>query len=112
MHLVRRRLQWRFLCFNSKDSGSVDLNVNGLSVTESLAVKSDNTGRPEVNSISCAASVGNVKVKFHGGARLENPGVPAEVYYKCDTEHTEHTPNYSDLFCLFQLAVQSLLKVH
>lgn len=46
---------------------------------ESIAIKSDNTGRPEVSSISCAASVGSVKVKFQGGARLENPDVTMEV---------------------------------
>ncbi|CAF96904.1 unnamed protein product [Tetraodon nigroviridis] len=51
-----------------KNSGSFDLNVNGLSVAETLGIKSDNTGRPEVSSISCGASVGSVKVKFHGGA--------------------------------------------
>lgn len=66
-------------CFNSKNSGSFNLNVKGLTVSESLAIKSDNTGRPEVSSISCAASVGSVDVKFHGGARLENPDVVMNV---------------------------------
>lgn len=50
-----------------------------MSLTESLAIKSDNTGRPEVISISCAASVGNLKVRFNGGARLENPDMTMEV---------------------------------
>lgn len=61
-----------FLCVNSKNSGSFEVSVNQLSVAESLNVKSDTTGRPEVSSISCTASVGSVRVKFHGGARLEN----------------------------------------
>uniref|UniRef100_A0A3Q2ZWY0 Bactericidal permeability-increasing protein n=1 Tax=Kryptolebias marmoratus TaxID=37003 RepID=A0A3Q2ZWY0_KRYMA len=51
-----------------RDSGSFDLNVNGLTITTSIAVKSDETGRPAVSIVSCAASVGSVKVKFHGGA--------------------------------------------
>lgn len=45
--------------------------MNDLSIAESLAVNSDSTGRPEVSSTSCVASVGRVRIKFHGGARLE-----------------------------------------
>lgn len=88
------------------------MKVNELSVAESLAIRSDNTGRPEVSSISCAASVGSVKVKFHGGARLENPDVTTEVI----TNVILSTLNTRLILCsfslLFQLAVQSLLKVH
>nr|XP_019942632.1 PREDICTED: bactericidal permeability-increasing protein-like [Paralichthys olivaceus] len=51
-----------------KDSGSFDLNVNGLTITSSLAIKSDETGRPTVSSVSCVATVGSVSIKFHGGA--------------------------------------------
>ncbi|XP_053171993.1 bactericidal permeability-increasing protein-like [Scomber japonicus] len=51
-----------------KDSGSFDLNVNGVSITTSIAMKSDESGRPVVSSVNCAASVSSAKVKFHGGA--------------------------------------------
>ncbi|XP_044077876.1 bactericidal permeability-increasing protein-like isoform X2 [Siniperca chuatsi] len=51
-----------------KDSGSFDLNVNGLTITTSIDIKSDETGRPAVSSINCAAIVGSVTIKFHGGA--------------------------------------------
>ncbi|XP_070758063.1 bactericidal permeability-increasing protein [Enoplosus armatus] len=51
-----------------KDSGSFDLNVNGLAITTSLAVRSDETGRPAVSSAGCAASIGGASIKFHGGA--------------------------------------------
>uniref|UniRef100_A0A674NS58 Bactericidal permeability-increasing protein n=1 Tax=Takifugu rubripes TaxID=31033 RepID=A0A674NS58_TAKRU len=51
-----------------KNSGSFEVGMNDLSISESLAVKSDSTGRPEVSTISCAASVGRVRIKFHGGA--------------------------------------------
>ncbi|XP_061731325.1 bactericidal permeability-increasing protein-like [Nerophis ophidion] len=51
-----------------RDSGSFDLNVNGLTVSTSVAVTSDETGRPQVSNAGCAANVGSVKVKFHGGA--------------------------------------------
>lgn len=51
-----------------KDHGSFDLNVNGLSISTSIAITRDETGRPTVNSVNCAASVGSVSIKFHGGA--------------------------------------------
>ncbi|XP_068598032.1 bactericidal permeability-increasing protein-like [Brachionichthys hirsutus] len=51
-----------------KDSGSFELNVNELAVTASIAITSDNTGRPEVSSVECGATVGSAKIKFHGGA--------------------------------------------
>ncbi|XP_070814632.1 bactericidal permeability-increasing protein [Chaetodon trifascialis] len=51
-----------------KDSGSFDLNVNGLTIATSIAIKSDETGRPEVSSANCDATVSSVSIKFHGGA--------------------------------------------
>uniref|UniRef100_A0A8D3B3H3 Bactericidal permeability-increasing protein n=2 Tax=Scophthalmus maximus TaxID=52904 RepID=A0A8D3B3H3_SCOMX len=51
-----------------KDRGSFDLNVKGLTISTSIAVKSDETGRPAVSSVNCAATVGSVSIKFHGGA--------------------------------------------
>lgn len=51
-----------------KDSGSFDLNVNGLTVATSIAIKNDETGHPEVSIAKCDAAVGSVNVKFHGGA--------------------------------------------
>ncbi|XP_060766276.1 bactericidal permeability-increasing protein-like isoform X2 [Neoarius graeffei] len=51
-----------------KDSGSFDLSVSGLSISATIGVKSDDTGRPTVSCANCAASVGNVNIKFHGGA--------------------------------------------
>ncbi|XP_024126054.1 bactericidal permeability-increasing protein [Oryzias melastigma] len=51
-----------------KDSGSLDVSVNGLSISQTIAIKSDATGKPEASSASCSASVSSAKVKFHGGA--------------------------------------------
>ncbi|KAA8593527.1 hypothetical protein FQN60_009643 [Etheostoma spectabile] len=51
-----------------KDSGSFDLNVNDLTIATSIAIKSDETGRPVVSSVSCKAAVGSASIKFHGGA--------------------------------------------
>ncbi|MCI4390340.1 hypothetical protein PGIGA_G00121610 [Pangasianodon gigas] len=51
-----------------KDKGSFDLSVSGLSISATIGVKGDDTGRPMVSSVNCAASVGKVNVKFHGGA--------------------------------------------
>ncbi|XP_042078856.1 bactericidal permeability-increasing protein-like [Haplochromis burtoni] len=47
-----------------KDSGSFDLDVNGLSIATTISIKSDETGRPAVSSDSCSATVGSAKVKF------------------------------------------------
>ncbi|KAG7243006.1 hypothetical protein INR49_016772 [Caranx melampygus] len=49
-----------------KNSGSFDLNVNGLTIGTGIAIKSDETGRPAVSAVNCAANVGSVNVKFHG----------------------------------------------
>ncbi|KAM6980255.1 bactericidal permeability-increasing protein-like [Aplochiton taeniatus] len=50
-----------------KDSGSFDLGVNGLTITTSIAIKSDETGRPMVTSAKCEANLGSASIKFHGG---------------------------------------------
>ncbi|XP_023280522.1 bactericidal permeability-increasing protein-like [Seriola lalandi dorsalis] len=51
-----------------KDRGSFDLSVTGLGIGTSIAVKSDERGRPAVSAVNCAATVSSVRVKFHGGA--------------------------------------------
>uniref|UniRef100_A0A674DWK2 Bactericidal permeability-increasing protein n=1 Tax=Salmo trutta TaxID=8032 RepID=A0A674DWK2_SALTR len=51
-----------------RDHGSFDLEVNGLTVTDSITIKSDETGRPTVSSVNCVANVGSASIKFHGGA--------------------------------------------
>ncbi|XP_037347122.1 bactericidal permeability-increasing protein-like [Pungitius pungitius] len=51
-----------------KDSGSFDLSVSDLTVAASVAIQSDETGRPAVHAAGCAATVGGASIKFHGGA--------------------------------------------
>ncbi|XP_072238984.1 bactericidal permeability-increasing protein-like [Leuresthes tenuis] len=51
-----------------KDSGSFDLSVTGLTITTSIVIKSDETGRPAVSSVNCGATIGSASIKFHGGA--------------------------------------------
>ncbi|XP_050976115.1 bactericidal permeability-increasing protein isoform X1 [Labeo rohita] len=51
-----------------RDTGSFDLTVNELAVSSNIEVKSDGTGHPTVSMTNCAATVGSVKVKLHGGA--------------------------------------------
>nr|XP_055040470.1 lipopolysaccharide-binding protein-like isoform X2 [Misgurnus anguillicaudatus] len=51
-----------------KDSGSFDLAVSGLTISTTLAITSDETGRPSVSMTSCTSTLGSVNVKFHGGA--------------------------------------------
>ncbi|KAM8867953.1 bactericidal permeability-increasing protein-like [Synchiropus picturatus] len=52
----------------SKASGSFTLNIYALNIQTSVAITSDAMGRPVVNSVNCAASVGGVGIKFNGGA--------------------------------------------
>ncbi|XP_030634174.1 bactericidal permeability-increasing protein-like [Chanos chanos] len=60
---------WRVKYSNFiKDSGSFDLSVNDLTISTSIAIRSDETGRPAVNSAGCSATVGNTKIKLHSGA--------------------------------------------
>ncbi|RXN31248.1 bactericidal permeability-increasing -like protein [Labeo rohita] len=51
-----------------RNSGSFDLAVSELTISTTIAITSDNTGRPMVSVTNCAATVGSVNVKFHGGA--------------------------------------------
>ena len=43
--------------------------VNGLTITASIALKRDKTGRLMVSTFNCVANVGSASIKFHGGAR-------------------------------------------
>uniref|UniRef100_A0A4W4F0S8 Bactericidal permeability-increasing protein n=1 Tax=Electrophorus electricus TaxID=8005 RepID=A0A4W4F0S8_ELEEL len=49
------------------DSGSFDLAVSELSISTTVTIQSDDTGRPVVSSANCAASVGQTSITFHGG---------------------------------------------
>ncbi|XP_053723794.1 bactericidal permeability-increasing protein-like [Synchiropus splendidus] len=51
-----------------KASGSFTLSIYALNIQTNVAITSDDTGRPVVNSVNCAASVGRVGIKFYGGA--------------------------------------------
>lgn len=51
-----------------KDHGSFEIAVSGLTISTSLVIESDETGRPTVSTSGCSASVGQVKIKFKGGA--------------------------------------------
>ncbi|XP_070696923.1 bactericidal permeability-increasing protein-like [Pempheris klunzingeri] len=66
---IKLRGNWRVRVLRIiKHSGSFDLSVSGLSITESISTRSDATGRPEVSSAGCTAVVGSASVRFHGGA--------------------------------------------
>lgn len=66
---INLRGNWRVKYLRRiRDSGSFELNVNQLSVSATMAVSSDPTGRPDVSSTSCTAAVGSARVKFRGGA--------------------------------------------
>uniref|UniRef100_A0A4W4EZE5 Bactericidal permeability-increasing protein n=1 Tax=Electrophorus electricus TaxID=8005 RepID=A0A4W4EZE5_ELEEL len=50
------------------ENGSFDLAVSELSISTTVTIQSDDTGRPVVSSANCAASVGQTSITFHGGA--------------------------------------------
>ncbi|KAK1783919.1 hypothetical protein P4O66_023106 [Electrophorus voltai] len=60
---------WRvkFLGFIS-DSGTFDLSVCGLTITTTITIKSDGTGRPMVRSANCEASLSHARIRLRGGA--------------------------------------------
>ncbi|XP_067856769.1 bactericidal permeability-increasing protein-like [Heptranchias perlo] len=73
---------WRVKYLFIKDSGSFDLSVSRLSISEAIGMNRDATGRPSVRSATCKANIGNLDIKFHGGgswlynlfsSSLENP---------------------------------------
>ncbi|KAK2156324.1 hypothetical protein LSH36_216g04027 [Paralvinella palmiformis] len=51
-----------------RDSGTFDVDVSGVSLTLSISMGVDTTGRPTISTRSCDCNVGRVRVKFHGGA--------------------------------------------
>ncbi|KAJ4926862.1 hypothetical protein JOQ06_014606 [Pogonophryne albipinna] len=59
---------WRVKYLFVKDSGSFNLNANDISFSTSLSIKSDQTGRPVVNSLDCGTNVGKTSIHFKGGA--------------------------------------------
>lgn len=59
---------WRVKALFISDSGSFDLSISGLSISAVIGVKKDDTGRPAVCSTGCSSSIGDVSIKFHGGA--------------------------------------------
>uniref|UniRef100_UPI00398F87FC bactericidal permeability-increasing protein-like isoform X1 n=2 Tax=Pristiophorus japonicus TaxID=55135 RepID=UPI00398F87FC len=65
---IRMRGRWRVKYLFISDSGSFDLTVSRLSISEAIGMTRDNTGRPAVHSASCTANVGNLNIRFHGGA--------------------------------------------
>ncbi|XP_030633320.1 bactericidal permeability-increasing protein-like [Chanos chanos] len=65
---IKMQGNWRVKYLFIRDSGSFDLSVNDLTITTSIAILRDATGRPAVNSAGCSATVGSAKVKFRGGA--------------------------------------------
>ncbi|KAK2151856.1 hypothetical protein LSH36_348g00002 [Paralvinella palmiformis] len=59
-------LKW--LIFSLRDSGSFDVSVTGVTLRVSFGMGVDSNGRPTIHTKSCSCYVGNVNVKFHGGA--------------------------------------------
>ncbi|XP_072917594.1 bactericidal permeability-increasing protein-like [Hemitrygon akajei] len=50
-------------------SGSFVVTVSGLSISQTVGLTRDNTGRPAVRSIACSSRVGGVKVRFNKSKR-------------------------------------------
>ncbi|XP_078411581.1 bactericidal permeability-increasing protein-like isoform X1 [Cetorhinus maximus] len=59
---------WKVKYHFISDSGSFDLSVSHLSISEAIGMTRDNTGRPAVHNAGCTANVGSLDITFHGGA--------------------------------------------
>ncbi|XP_054640166.1 bactericidal permeability-increasing protein-like [Dunckerocampus dactyliophorus] len=66
---------WRVKCLRIlKHSGSFGLSVSGITIGTNVTVRKDETGRPQVSSVGCVATIGKVTIKFQGGSSwLVNP---------------------------------------
>lgn len=60
--------RWRTRYGIIHDSGSFDLAIFNVAVTSVLGLGKDAEGRLSVTSVSCDSQVGNVDIRFHGGA--------------------------------------------
>ncbi|XP_072917596.1 bactericidal permeability-increasing protein-like isoform X2 [Hemitrygon akajei] len=47
-----------------RTSGSFEVTASRLSISQTIGLTRDNTGRPAIHSIACSANVGTVHVKF------------------------------------------------
>ena len=53
----------------------MDIKARDVSLSETVSVKNDGSGRIAVLSESCSFDVRKISVKFHGGARLVVSGM-------------------------------------
>ncbi|XP_075910083.1 bactericidal permeability-increasing protein-like isoform X2 [Petromyzon marinus] len=60
--------EWHYKALFVKDSGTFDMRMSGLSLSTVLVLSRDVTGRPSVSAGGCSSGVGDVDIKFHGGA--------------------------------------------
>ncbi|XP_048464143.1 bactericidal permeability-increasing protein-like [Rhincodon typus] len=66
---VRVSGKWKVRYHFISSSGSFDVSVSGLSISEAIGMTRDETGRPAVHSAGCSASIGKLSIKFHGRAK-------------------------------------------
>ena len=51
------------------DDGTVDLKTKDMSLSQTVSVRNDGSGRLVVLAGDCSFDVREISVKFHGGAR-------------------------------------------
>ena len=54
------------------DDGTVDLKAKDMSLSQTVSVRNDGSGRLVVLAADCSFDVRKISVKFHGGARSVN----------------------------------------
>ena len=55
-----------------KDKGTVDIKAKDVSLSQTVSVKNDGSGKIAVSSVRCSFDVRKISVKFHGGARYDS----------------------------------------
>uniref|UniRef100_A0AAY5EXM1 Bactericidal permeability-increasing protein n=1 Tax=Electrophorus electricus TaxID=8005 RepID=A0AAY5EXM1_ELEEL len=68
--------------------GTFDLSVCGLTITTTITIKSDGTGRPMVRSANCEASLSHARIRLRGGIAKQYPNMMMKLLVKAATAPT------------------------
>lgn len=98
-----------------RTSGSFEVSVSGLSISQTIGMTRDSTGRPALQSVACSASIGKVDVKFTKKKKwlynlfrklLEKPirkALTSQICPKVSSEINKLENNLKTMEILFQI---------
>lgn len=68
---ISARGNWRYslrTLFRIRDSGSVTATTNGISISLSVAISADTSGKPTLHASACSCNISNLRIETRGGA--------------------------------------------